>query len=44
LEPGWHQIFAQAYLADGTPGLASANRVFVPEPTPFSSFLPILLR
>ena len=47
LEPGWHRVFAQAYLADGTPGLASVGSVLVPEPpppTPYSSYLPILLR
>lgn len=47
LEPGWHRVFAQAYLADGTPGLASASSVLVPEPpppTPYCSYLPILLR
>ncbi|MEN6555623.1 MAG: M14 family zinc carboxypeptidase [Anaerolineaceae bacterium] len=47
LEPGWHRVFAQAFLADGTPGLAAAQSVLVPEPpptTPYSSYLPILLR
>lgn len=47
LEPGPHWIFAQAFLADGTPGLAAAYNILVPEPpppTPYSSFLPILLR
>lgn len=47
LEPGRHRVFAQAYLANGTPGLASVGSVLVPEPpppTPYSSYLPILLR
>lgn len=47
LEPGRHRVFAQAYLANGTPGLASVGSVLVPEPpppTPYSSYLPFLLR
>ena len=44
LEPGPHWIYAQAFLADGTPGLAAAQSILVPEPAPYSSYLPILLR
>lgn len=44
LEPGPHWIFAQAFLADGTPGLAAGQSILVPEPPPYRSYLPILLR
>ncbi|MEL7645714.1 MAG: M14 family zinc carboxypeptidase [Anaerolineaceae bacterium] len=47
LEPGLHRVFAQAFLADGTPGLASAGSVLVPEPppeTPYRSYIPFLSR